>query len=189
MKEKEFREIYMQHYRLVVRVAYSVLHNSADAQDVASEVFLKLLECLIIKRDIHNMESWLCIVAKYTAYDFLRAKKNEVPIEDMEYNLHSKDFVSRLNNRLATESMIEDLYFKNRKWHDILLLHSLLGMSTKEIASMYKCSETAVSNCIYRAKKYLKKKYDYYDVVTFSSIYPVFILITISCAASYGVRI
>lgn len=175
MKESEIREIYMQHYRLVVRVAYSVLHNSADAQDVASEVFLKLLECLIIKRDIRNMESWLCIVAKYTAYDFLRAKKNEVPIEDMEYNLHTKDFVSCLNNRLATKSLVEDLYFKNRKWHDVILLRYLLGMSTKEIASMYSCSETAINNCIYKAKKYLKSKYEYSDVVTIG-----FVFITIS---------
>lgn len=187
MKESEIREIYMQHYRLVVRVAYSVLHNSADAQDVASEVLLKLLECLIIKRDIRDMESWLCIVAKYTAYDFMRTRKNEVFIEDLEYNLPTKDFVSRLNNRLVTKSIIEDLYFKNRKWHDILLLHSLLGMSTKEIASMYNCSETAITNCIYRAKKYLRNKYNYPDVVILSLIYLSFSIV--SYTAVYTVHI
>lgn len=72
--EKYFEELYKEHYRLVVKTAYSVLRDVSASQDIASEVFLKLLENLMIKKDIKNVKAWLCIVAKYTAYDYLKAK-------------------------------------------------------------------------------------------------------------------
>ena len=178
--EKDFEELYRQYYQLVVKIAYTVLHNVTASQDVASEVFLKLLESLKIKRDIQNVKAWLCIVAKYTAYDYLKSKKNEVSLDSLEYSLHEKDFTSYLHTKISVYSLIDDLYAKNKRWCETLLLHCLLGMSIKEIAILYKCSEASVNNSIYKARKYLQRKYgssDFADVVALSLVFPGFVAI------------
>ena len=153
--EKEFEDLYTQHYQTVVKVAYTVLHDSMTSQDIASEVFLKLYESLLHKKDIQNIKAWLIIVTKYTAYDYLREKKKEVSIERFENTLHTSDFTDDLYTKLYTDTILQKLYQKNKRWHDICLLHYLLGMSIREIAEMYNCSESSVSNALYRAKKYI----------------------------------
>lgn len=178
--EKDFEELYRQYYRLVVKTAYVILRNISASQDVASEVFLKLLENLRIKRDIRNVKAWLCIVAKYTAYDYLKSRKNEVSLDGLEYSLHEKDFTSYLHTKVSVHSLIDDLYLKNKHWCETLLLHCLLGMSIKEIAILYNCSEASVNNSIYKARKYLQRKYDssdFADVVTLSLVFPGFVVI------------
>lgn len=186
--EKYFEELYKEHYRLVVKTAYSVLRDVSASQDIASEVFLKLLENLMIKKDIKNVKAWLCIVAKYTAYDYLKAKKLEVPYEKLEYSIQNENFTSQVHTKLFTVSVINELYFKNPKWCEILLLHYLLEMSIKEIAVLCECSESSANNYIYKAKKYLQKKYDssdFTDIVALSFALPGFaIIITyfVSCS-------
>lgn len=178
--EKDFEELYMQHYQLVVKVAYTILRNVSASQDVASEVFLKLLENVQVKRDIQNVKAWLCIVTKYTAYDYLKSKKNEVSFDGLEHKLHARDFTSHLYMKISMESLIDDLYIKNKRWCEMLLLHYLLGMSIKEIAALYKCSESSVNNFIYKAKKYLQNKYglsDFGDAVILSLIGPCLIVV------------
>lgn len=153
--EKEFKDLYMQHYQTVVKIAYAVLHDSITSQDIASEVFLKLYESLLHKEDIQNVKSWLIIVTRYTAYDYLRGKKKEVAIEKFENSLRTSDFTDDLYTKLYTDTILEKLYQKNKRWHDICLLHYLLGMSIREISEVYNCSESSVSNALYRAKKYI----------------------------------
>lgn len=153
--EDEFKNIYVQHYQTVVKIAFTVLHDRITSQDVASDVFLKLYENLLHKKDIQNVKAWLIIVAKYTAYDYLRERKKEVSLEKFETSFHASDFTEDLYTKLYTGTILKKLYQKNKRWHDICLLHYLLGMSIREIAEMYNCSESSVSNALYRAKKYI----------------------------------
>ena len=153
--EEEFKNIYMQHYQTVVKIAFAVLHDKITSQDIASEVFLKLYESLLHKKDIRNVKAWLIVVTKYTAYDYLREKKKEVSLEKFETSFHTSDFTEVLYIKLYTDTILQKLYQKNKRWHDICLLHYLLGMSIREIAEMYNCSESSVSNALYRAKKYM----------------------------------
>lgn len=41
--EDKLRELYFTHYKMVVKVAYGILGNTEAAEDVASDVFLKLI--------------------------------------------------------------------------------------------------------------------------------------------------
>ena len=41
--DKEFEELFQEHYPMAYRTAYGVIGNSQDAEDVAQTIFLKLL--------------------------------------------------------------------------------------------------------------------------------------------------
>ena len=89
--------------------------------------------------------------------DINKFKKDigKLAIEKFENSLQTSDFTDDLYTKLYTDTILEKLYQKNKRWHDICLLHYLLGMSIREISEVYNCSESSVSNALYRAKKYI----------------------------------
>lgn len=41
-KEEKFNQFYEKHHRLVYRIAFSILKNKEDSEDVEQKVFLKI---------------------------------------------------------------------------------------------------------------------------------------------------
>lgn len=156
--EDKLRELYFAHYKMVVKVAYGILNNPEAAEDVASDVFLKLIEKMNYKDDIQNAQAWLCLVAKTTAYDYIRKRKHNVSLEHVDSILKSPDFSNGVHIRLYAHTVLDDLRNKSQKWYDIFLMRHLLGFSIAEIAEYYQCSDTAISNILYKTRKYLSRK-------------------------------
>lgn len=156
--EDKLRELYFTHYKMVVKVAYGILGNTEVAEDVASDVFLKLIEKLNYKDDIQNVQAWLCVVSKTTAYDYIRKWKPNVSLEHVDNILKCPDFSNGVHIRLYAHTVLDDLRSKNQKWYDVFLMRHLLGFSVTEIAEYYRCSDTAISNILYKTRKYLSRK-------------------------------
>lgn len=156
--EDKLRELYFAHYKMVVKVAYSILGSTEAAEDVASDVFLKLIEKMNYKDDIQNVQAWLCLVAKTTAYDYIRKRKHNVSLNHVDNILKYPDFTGNVHTKLYARTILDDLRSKNQKWYDVLLMRHLLGFSVTEIAEYYHCSDTAISNILYKTRKYLSRK-------------------------------
>ena len=156
--EDKLRELYFTHYKMVVKVAYGILGNTEAAEDVASDVFLKLIEKLNYKDDIQNIQAWLCVVSKTTAYDYIRKRKPNVSLEHVDNILKYPDFSNDVHIKLYAHTILDDLRSKNQKWYDVFLMRHLLGFSVTEIAQYYHCSDTAISNILYKTRKYLSRK-------------------------------
>ena len=69
--------------RLVYKVAYSVLRNHHDAEDVAQETFLRFLRQRKRWAEIRDRRAWLATVAWRVALDWKRIPA-EVTLEDAE---------------------------------------------------------------------------------------------------------
>ena len=153
------KDIYMQHYSMVIGIAYSTLHNMDASSDVAAEVFLKLIENMKVKNDIKNVKAWLCVVTRYTAYDYLDKNKKISFLDEVPWYLNTENFTAAIHGKIFAEEILNKLYKKNKKWFDICLMHFLLGMSIKEISEYYKCTENSIEGNLYRARKYIQKNY------------------------------
>lgn len=68
-----FRELLNRHYDRVFRVAYSVLGNRSDAEDVTQEIWAALPSKLRQWRGKAKLTSWLHRIALNAAKDFLRS--------------------------------------------------------------------------------------------------------------------
>lgn len=156
--EDKLRELYFTHYKTVVKVAFGILGNTEASEDVASDVFLKLIEKLNYKDDIRNAQAWLCLVTKTTAYDYIRKRKPNVSLDHVDNILKYPDFANDVHIRLYAHTVLDDLRSKNQKWYDVFLMRHLLGFSVTEIAEYYRCSDTAISNILYKTRKYLSRK-------------------------------
>ena len=88
-KEKLYRKIYMKYSDLVKRIAFSILKNKDDSEDIMQNVFIKIYNMKIDNIPQKNEQSWLYTITKNTTIDYLRRKKNEINIDDI-YSYQSK---------------------------------------------------------------------------------------------------
>ena len=70
-----------EHARMVFKIAYSVLRHHADAEDVAQEVFLRVLRHAKELDRVRNQKAWVAKIAWRTAVD--RVKRREQPQEEV----------------------------------------------------------------------------------------------------------
>lgn len=154
-----FEEIYKQNKNAVFCIAYSLLYNTADAEDATIEVFCKLYVYLKTNREIRNVPAWLWTTAKTTAIDMIRKAGKESP--NLQENLFQQgDHARRVTDKIFVSDMLDALYRKIPKWLEYIKMRYLLEMSYDEIATATRSTVPAVKNSIARAKRYLAGRYE-----------------------------
>src|SRR5437868_11778857 len=78
-----FHDLIRPHERSVYAMALSLLHNEADAEDVAQEAFLKAFRNLRNFRGESKFSTWLISITLNEARGRLRSKKN-VQLESID---------------------------------------------------------------------------------------------------------
>src|SRR5215216_4020578 len=79
---REFEVRLVESSTLAVRVAYSVLRNRADAEDVAQEAFAKAYRSFHQLRDRERFRAWLVRMTWRMALDRQRANRRRTARED-----------------------------------------------------------------------------------------------------------
>lgn len=76
-------QLYKEYYELIYRIAFSILNNKENAEDVMQNVFAKLMTMPKEKLPTQNEMSWLYSVTKNEAINEIRKHKKEVCIEEI----------------------------------------------------------------------------------------------------------
>ena len=132
---------------MIIRIAYQNLKSMADAEDIAQEVFLKLITSRPdFENDAHE-KAWVIRVTVNLCRDFLKSawfKKRTVfddSIPQNDKNTEVLDAVMRLPAK-----------FKN-----VIYLHYYEDMTVTQIANVLQQKESTISSWLYRGRKQLKK--------------------------------
>src|SRR5947199_1881962 len=72
------------HFRMVFRIAYSILRNHHDAEDAAQECFLRVWKHKDRLHEVNNAKTWLARIAWTTALDKRRAGRKMLSLNDEE---------------------------------------------------------------------------------------------------------
>jgi len=144
-----------QHARLLFKVAYGVLRNSHDAEDVVQETFLRAHRS--DASEIRDMQSWLATIAFRLALDRKRKpeeldlSKLDLPAKnpDAEHVAIHRQQVHRLRTLVA--SLPDDLRFP-------LVLSAIEELNSRQIGEMLGMPESSVRGRIMRARQMLKEK-------------------------------
>jgi RNA polymerase sigma-70 factor (ECF subfamily) len=144
-----------QHSRFIFKVAYGVLRNSHDAEDVVQEVFLRVHRSGT--KDVLDMQAWLARIAFRIAIDHTR-KPQRAPLDDIEMPsgevsaelvaIH-RQRVNQVQRLIA--ALPEELRYP-------LVLSALEELNSRQIAEMLGTSEASVRGRIFRARQILKEK-------------------------------
>jgi RNA polymerase sigma-70 factor, ECF subfamily len=154
-----------EHARLVYRIAYSVLRDSADAEDAAQEVFVRVLRHGKRIAAIRDQKAWLAQIAwrVATAWQKTRSKslaRVAAGTEGAEERLVSP---GQGADRLLLEqerSAILDRLISTLPGplRDALVLSTLEEIAPREVALMLGISEAAVRSRSYRAREILRER-------------------------------
>ena len=121
-------KILIDQYERFYRLAYSYVHNEADALDVVQESACKAItQCKNLK-DTEKLLPWLCRIVVNTSLDLLRSQVKEQPTEELpetatvdkyeEFDL--KEALNRLEPKNCTIIILR--YFEDIKIEDIALV-------------------------------------------------------------------
>lgn len=67
----------------LMRVALSILHHSADAEDAVSTAMLKAYQSAESLSKEEKLNAWLMRILVLSCYDLLRKRKRETPMDDV----------------------------------------------------------------------------------------------------------
>ena len=156
---RDFEERLLECGPLAYRVAYGVLRNAADAEDVAQESLLRAYRHFGRLRDPQRFRGWLVRIAFRLALDRARAaKRREVretlwarplPPPSTEDLAASSEFQAHLDR--AIEALPDKLRL-------VLLLFAMEGHTLEEVAQTLGVPIGTVKSRLFFARKQLAEK-------------------------------
>jgi len=157
----QLEEVFRAHQTCVLKAAYRLTGNMADAEDVLQSVFLRLTRGTVDSSRISNLQSYLHKSAVNAALDLIRSRgcREDVPVEaadELESNpgisperaLSSLEIKNWLRRELATLSP---------RAAEMFVLRYLEGLDNPEIARTMNTSQAVVAVTLHRARARLKK--------------------------------
>jgi RNA polymerase sigma factor (sigma-70 family) len=159
-----FDEAFTLHHRAVFRTARAVVRDSALAEDVTQEVFLRLYRNLDSTPDEDLLRAWLLRVTLNVARNTIRGN-NRSMVRDNEYHKSSVEngsFVEApeddYERRMAIEEARRALDKIKEPMRSCLLLKQQ-GLSYREIATTLSLKETNVGSLVARGRKEFARVY------------------------------
>lgn len=142
------------------RVAYSVTRNSAEAEDIVQETFLRVLKHQNKLYEIRDTRVWLVRIAWNLSLDRKRRGKTRPETEDIadlvrtlpSSELRADEEVIAAQEHARVLALIARLPAKERQ---ALLLSALEELSTAEIAGICSTTESSIRSRIFRARREL----------------------------------
>ncbi len=152
----------------VYALAYRMIGNAEDAQDIAQEAFVRVYHALPRYKGEAAFSTWLYRIVTNVCYDELkRRRRRPAPFTDME----SDDGDSRVETLAGGESPEEAALRLERQravqaaiatlpehFRLVLVLYDLQGCSYQEIADILKQNVGTVKSRLNRARNLLREK-------------------------------
>lgn len=150
------RNIYEDYGSLIYSVVLEVLKNREDAEDAASEFFIRLWDIAGSYRAGTGHRAWMITIARNLAVDVVRKRKREcLSAEIPDYLQTGEDFPEeRLCQKLSLEQAMNTLKEEER---EIVNLKIMGELTFREIAAVLKKPQGTVAWCYRTAMRKLKE--------------------------------
>ncbi len=153
----DFELLVRENQRVVYQIAYGVLGNAADAEDVTQDTFVRAYAKLAGLRDPERFRAWVCQIARRLALNRMRtevrARRREElaagdasAVVDVEALAGEREFQARV--RLEIDRLPERL-------REVLLLCAVEGMSSGAVGDLLGIPEGTVRSRLHLARKRL----------------------------------
>jgi len=153
-------DIYRQYYKNVFNYICFRINSHFDAEELASQVFEKVISKWGSYNPTYAVEGWLIGIAKNTVTDYLRAKKRRhlVALDDVaeQTSPSRRPEEIAVANEANRELIVAMAQLKDME-RQILSMKFATDLKHREIADILGISETSVGVIVHRAIKKLRK--------------------------------
>jgi RNA polymerase sigma-70 factor (ECF subfamily) len=157
--EREFEDRLRESSRLAVRVAYSVLRQRQDAEEVAQEAFARAYRRFSQLRDRNSFRAWLVRITWRLAIDRWRTDRRRTAREQTS----SLEPAGGSAERVATERERADQLWRAieelpEKLREAIVLSAIQGYDVREVALLLGVPEGTVKSRLFLARKGLAQR-------------------------------
>ena len=151
--EQVQKELYENYSKLIYKIAFSILKNKENAEDVMQNVFAKIIEMPKEKLPKERESTWLYTVTKNEAISYIRKNKKEVCLEEI-YELVDED--TKIEDIIEKEDYQKLISGLDKEEQEIISLKVLSKLKFRQIATLLNMPIGTVQWKYYRAVKALK---------------------------------
>lgn len=146
-----------QYASTLYRVAYSVLRNTADAEDAVQEAFLRVLRHRDTLGEVRDHRVWLIRIVWNIVLDRKRRAKTRPETDDIAdlarvlpaHGLSAEQRAAAAQHHARVLACVEQLPAKER---EVMLLSAFEELSSVEIATVLGITESSVRSRLFRAR-------------------------------------
>ncbi len=145
-------EVFQAYGNMLYRIAFVMMKNAFDAEDVVQDTLIKYMEHLESGKSFETEEhrkAWLIRVNSNLCKNRLRFYKNHPKI--------SVEQLSRYYEKEEDTALMDSLMLLPSKYREVLLLRYVEGYQGREIAGMLGLSESAVRKRLERGREKLRR--------------------------------
>ena len=128
-----FEQLYNRYNKLVYGIAFSILKNKQDAEDLVQIVFTKIYSIDKNKLPSSNEATWLYSVTKNETINYLKNKKNNIDLDSIYELEDNNNEIDKIINQDKYNRIISKL---NEKEREIVSLKILSNLSFEEIGKI-----------------------------------------------------
>ena len=162
-----FTELVVRYRRKVYSIAYRILGNHLDADEVVQETFVRVYNRKEQLKGVNYFTSFLMRIATNYAIDILRKRKSHSTVAqdtstlpgEVQLDLSSK--VSTPGDDYKNKRLMEEIRLAldqlPPKQRITAILHDVEGYSKAEIAEAFECPEATVRSNLHIARMKLRK--------------------------------
>lgn len=164
---KLFERIYYAHRKQMLTLAFAILENEDDAEDLVHDVFCniaeKYMQSLQNIKNEQDMKNYLLKATKNFALNKKRDTKPHISLHESEYMLNKYDmndneFLDMICNNISYQEVLSAIRSLDKKYEDVLYLHFVIGMTIPEVAEHLNRNKQTVKKQLFRGKLLLLEK-------------------------------
>lgn len=134
-KMQGIEELYSKYKKVVYGIAFTISKNKEDSEDIMQMIFAKIYEMEKSKLPTSNYASWLYSTTKNETINFLKKKKNDIPIDKIYEISDDNNELNKVIDSIEFNRLISKL---NDKEKEIISLKILSNFSFEEISKLLK---------------------------------------------------
>jgi|SRR5437588_2147745 RNA polymerase sigma factor (sigma-70 family) len=160
---QEVFSVLVERYKDAVQnLAYRMLGNATEAEDITQETFVRAYTQLATYKPVHKFSTWLLSIASHLAIDQLRRRRFlALPLEDVPFLEWIVDVgISPEQSALQGEQQDEIQSYLERlpgKYRAVIILRYWYDFSYDEIATALKLTPPLVKARLHRARELLAR--------------------------------
>ena len=158
MTAGDFKQVYFSLHPRLYRIAFTILRNAEDAEDIIQEAYCKLWDSRDKLTDIQKPDSYCVILVKNLCMDFLRSSKKVMNIDGYDLPDSSINTEEDIENKETIEKVKYIISSLPEKQKRVLNLHGFAGCSPEEIETITGESAINIRVLLSRARNTLRMK-------------------------------
>ncbi len=166
--EEAYRSIYDRYCRIVYTLAFQMVGNHTDADEIVQETFIRVFKNIHKLRNHKSFVAWLYQITINLSIDHrkVRTRRRAQSIDDNQEMLayfelatskRVRDPGQILENKELLEQINRAIEALPAQQKAVILLHEVEGLSKKMISDILNCSMVTVRTNLHHARKKLRK--------------------------------